>query len=175
MLTSNSEHNNEKYVAPKFDLDNIQPSAQHFDLIVSPKRLLCWAFELRRLIEAHGDVYGAEVFKSILEGLKQLSESENKRTRRCHFALWGGDYLGSFSVGVPTSLNAEVMEILGLHLRRVTGYYTQEFGYTASLPFSPLFTYDAGRVIEYSDDSVAGQEYPDAYGSGVTVNYRLIW
>lgn len=76
---------------------------------------------------------------------------------------------------MPASLSAAVVEILDHHLQRVAGYHTLEYGYASSLQFTAFFMYDHGRVIEYSDDSVAGKERDDAYGSGVTVSYRLLW
>jgi hypothetical protein len=158
-----------------FDLDNAQPRAEHFYLVVSPERLLCWGFELRLLGEAYGKVYGDEVFKAILEGLKDLSQTKNRCIREQRFALWCGDYSDGFWVGVTAKLSSEVVEILGCHLQRVAGYRHKRYGHIASLQLTPFFMYDHGRVIEYSDDSVAGLERQDAYSSGMMVSYRLLW
>lgn len=156
-------------------LDNACPQAQHFDLIPTPERLLCWGFELARLTEVHGDYYAPGMYKALLEGLQDLSNAVNKRLRERCFAVWGGDYSDSFWVGVPAALDSRVAKVLGQHFRGVAGYHTQEFGHAAALWLTVLFRYDNGQVIEYSDDSVAGQEYPDAYGSGVKVSYQLLW
>lgn len=123
----------------------------------------------------YGNYYVTGVFKALLEGFGELSERKEKRPRECHFAVWGGDHLDSFWIGVPANLNADVVEVLGGHLRRVAGYLTLEYGHAASLSFIALFRYDRGRVIEYSDDSIAGQESQDAYGAGVKVSHRLLW
>lgn len=76
---------------------------------------------------------------------------------------------------MPDGLSAAVVGILNQHLQRVAGYHTLEYGYAPSLQFTVFFMYDHGRVVEYSDDSVAGKECDDAYGSGVAVSYRLLW
>jgi len=157
-----------------FDLDNVEPRAEHFDLISAPERLLCWGFELARLTEVYGDYYSPGVFKALLEGLKELSESKNARLRESQFVVWGGDHFESFSVGVPADLSADVTEVLRRHLRGVVGYHTEEIGHFASLSVTALFRYDRGRFIEYSDDSAAGQEGSDKYGAGVKVSYRLL-
>jgi hypothetical protein len=158
-----------------FDLNSIQPRAEHFDLIDPPERLFCWGIELGRLIETYGKFYPAGVFKALLEGFGELAESKDERRRERQFVVWGGDYLDSFWVGVPADLGGVITDVLGRYLQRIQGYHTQEFGYLPSLSFTALFTYDHGRVIEYSDDSVAGGELPNAYGSRVTVSYRLLW
>lgn len=158
-----------------FNLDAVEPKVEHLDLISPPERMYCWGFDLVRLTEAYGNDYGTGVYKALLEGLGNLSESKNERRRGRRFAVWGGDYLDRFWVGVPADLSADVMQVLGRRLRQVTGYCTAEYGHTASLPFLALFRYDHGQVIEYSDDAVAGQEHPNAHGSGVTVSYRMLW
>jgi hypothetical protein len=135
---------------------------------------LCWGFELARLTEVYGNYYSPGVFKALLEGLKELSESKNESLRESQFVVWGGDYFESFWVGVPADISADVTEVLGRHLRGVAGYHTQEIGHFASLSLTALFRYDRGRFIEYSDDSVAGQEGSDKYGVGVKVSYRLL-
>jgi hypothetical protein len=68
-----------------------------------------------------------------------------------------------------------VVLLLGRRLRLVSGYTTQEFAHTGTLAPLELFRYDHGRIIQYSDESVAGQERPDRYGAGVTVSYRMTW
>lgn len=157
------------------DLENVHPKAELFDLITRPKLLLCWSFELRFSAKGGGYLDPDEVFKSLLTALKEISESKNKRVRECQFTVWCGEYLDGLWVCVPANLNARVTNILYSHFHQVPGFYLQEFGDGASLPFTLFFRYDRGRVIEYSDDSVAGQERLDAYGAGMTVHYRLEW
>jgi hypothetical protein len=125
--------------------------------------------------KAGGYLDSDEVFKSLLIALKELSESKNKRVREGQFTVWCGEYLDGLWIGVPGSLSAKITNILRSHFKQVTGFYSQEYGDTSYLPFTLFFRYDRGRVIEYSDDSVAGQERLDAYGAGVTVHYRLEW
>jgi hypothetical protein len=142
-------------------------------LLRASKLLLCWGFEVRLLTEAYGNYHEAGVFKHLLTGLKELSESTNKRKRERDFIVWGGYYLlDTFWIGVPGRLNAEVTDILARHLWDVTGYDSQEHSDAAALPFVALFRYDHGRIIEYS--AVSDGECSDAYGSGVKVSYQLL-
>jgi hypothetical protein len=158
-----------------FDSDHIFPESQYYDLVIPPKRLLCWGFDGRLLAEAHGNSHYAEVFKALLIGLNELAGSKNKRVRESDFSIWGGEYLDGFWVGVPSTINAKTAGIMRHQFEQVTGYDTQDFGDMASLPFILFFRYNRGLVIEYSCDSLAGREDEDAYDSGVRVRYRLSW
>lgn len=156
-----------------FDLDDVFPNWKYYDLILPPKRLLCWGFESQTLAESYRNTHYREVFKAILTGLNELSESGDKRVRESHFSIWGGEYLGEFWVGVPATINAKTAHILRCRLEQVIGYKEQEFGDMALLPFVLFFRYCRGQVIEYSCDSLVGRESEDAYGAGVKVHYRL--
>lgn len=158
-----------------FDSEHIFPESKYYDLVIPPKRLLCWGFDSRSASEAHGSSYYEEIFKALLIGLNELAGSKNKRVRESNFSIWGGEYLDGFWVGVPSTINAETAGILRHQFEQVTGYDTQDFGDMASLPFILFFKYNRGLVIEYSCDSLTGRECKDAYGSGVRVQYRLNW
>lgn len=157
------------------DTDHIFPESKYYDLVIPPKRLLCWGFDSRSMSEAHDSSHYEEIFKALLIGLNELAGSKNKRVRESDFSIWGGEYLDGFWVGVPSSISAETAGILRHQFKQVTGYNTQEFGDMASLPFILFFRYTRGLVIEYSCDSLAGREGEDAYESGVRVHYRLSW
>jgi hypothetical protein len=60
-------------------LENRRTKVEHYDSVRAPERLVCWGFEWQVLTEAYGHSYHAGVFKSLLSGLKELSESKNKR------------------------------------------------------------------------------------------------
>jgi hypothetical protein len=125
------------------------------------------------LSEAYGGYYEAGVFNALLTGLKELSESKNRRKREREFLICGGYYLhDTFWIGVSSSLNADVTNILARHLREVAGYDSQEYSDSAPLPFVPLFRYEHGQIIEYS--IVSDGACSDAYWSGVKVSYRLL-
>lgn len=136
--------------------------------------LVCWGFDIEKLTEAYDYPYTVGIYKALLEGFGELAKSKNKRQCECYFTVWRGDILWNFWVGVPDSLPDTTLEVLDRHLKPVTGYYSKKFGETEAFRLDVRFAYDHGRVIQYCDDSVAGEERPDAYGSGVTVNYRLL-
>lgn len=138
-----------------------------------PKNMLCWGFDVQMLTEAYGGYHEAGVFKSLLTGLKELSESKNKRKREREFIIYGGYYLlDTFWIGVSSGLSGDVAITLARHLREVAGYDSQEYSDSASLPFAALFRYECGQIIEYS--VISDGECSDAYGSGVKVSYRLL-
>jgi hypothetical protein len=156
-----------------FDADYARPTQEQLASNCLPKSLLCWGFDVQLLAEAYGGYYEAGVFKALLTGLKELSESKNRRKREREFLICGGYYLhDTFWIGVSSSLNADVANILAHHLREVVGYDSQEYSDSTLLPFVALFKYEYGLIIEYS--TVAYGECSDAYGSGVKVNYQLL-
>lgn len=156
-----------------FDADYARPIQEQLASSCLPKRLLCWGFDVQMLAEAYGGYYEAGVFKALLTGLKELSESKNKRKREREFLICGGYYLhDTFWIGVSSSLNADVTNILARHFREVAGYDSQEYSGSAPLPFVALFRYEYGRIIEFS--AVSDGECSDAYGSGVKVSYWLL-
>jgi hypothetical protein len=156
-----------------FDDNNVKPQNIHTDLARPPGLLLFWGFDVQLLAQAYGGYYEGGVFKALLTGLKELSESKNKRKRERDFTMWGGHYLhDTFWIGVPSSLSAEVTDSLSRHLWQVAGFSSQEYSDYVTHPFIAIFRYDHGRIIEYSvvSDGVCS----DAYGSGVDVSYQLL-
>lgn len=158
----------------EIDLENLHPKPEHFDIVTVPQTLLCWGFDTRNMMDAYGIGFELTVFRALLTGLKEISESKNRRVRKRQFVILGGFYLwDTYWIGVPANIYADVAFILVRHFQRLAGYETQDYGDISYLHFSVLFKYDHGRVIEYSDVSDAGMECLDAYESGMKVYYRL--
>jgi hypothetical protein len=148
---------------------------QHTDVIVTPARFLCWGFLPERLNEGHLVSRGERVYRPLLRALEELCRSRNRRRRDRQFVVWAGDHLDCFWVAVPAGLSAGVTSLIGRHLESVPGHQHPELGNSWDLPLAPLFAYEYGRIIRYSDDSVVGTETRDAYSSGVSVLNRLTW
>lgn len=148
---------------------------QYTDYIGDDHYLFCWEFRLQSLEEHYGSYYGLPVIAALLQGLKALSEGDGAE-KDARFTIWLGDHGAHYWVGVLSDLSANVTNLLGQFFTPVEGYDTSEFGPLSEMGLRPQFRYEAGRIIEYSDESMAGTQRVDDdewYGSGLTIHYRL--
>ncbi|MCA1568289.1 MAG: hypothetical protein LC803_22120 [Acidobacteria bacterium] len=155
-------------------LDLKLPYEEFYDYIPYPKSLVCWGFDIEELTKSNKYQFTSSVYKAMLKGFGELAKSKNKRARERHIPVLCGYIIGNFWIGVPEGVPDAAFNILNRHLTQVTGYKSSEVGAAESFGLSFRFAYDRGRVIQYLDESVAGEKRRNAYGSGVTVNYRLL-
>ena len=138
--------------------------------------LVCWEFSPEELEQRYGSYYGLHVKSVLLQGLKSLATSRNKKLRDRRFTIWMGDYGSYYLLGVSSQLSSQVTRLLERFFVEVVGYKTSEFDDLSKLLLKPAFRYESGRVIEYSDESVVGTEKIDDdewYGSGLTILHRI--
>jgi hypothetical protein len=149
---------------------------QYTDYISENHSLFCWEFSPEELEQHYGSYYGLHVKSALLQGLKSLAMSRNKRLRDRRFTIWMGDYGPYYLLGVSSQLSSQVTRVLERLFVEVVGYKTSEFDDLSRLRLKPVFRYESGRVIEYSDESVVGTEKIDDdewYGSGLTILHRM--
>jgi hypothetical protein len=72
-----------------FDDNNVKPKTRYTGLAHPPRLLLFWGFDVQLLAQTYGGYYEGGVFKALLTGVKELSESKNKRKRERDFTMWG--------------------------------------------------------------------------------------
>lgn len=144
---------------------------RHTDYISSNHEVFCWAFRLDVLEKTDG----MPVTTALFQGLKDLSESKNKRLRDRRFTIWMGDDARMFYWVAMSHPAVAVTNLLCRHFSRVAGYETSESALLTQLPVMPRFRYERGQVIEYSDRDLVGTwrvDDGDWYGSGLTVLRR---
>jgi len=149
---------------------------QYTDYISENRSVFCWEFSPEELEQHYGSYYGRPVKRALLQGLKLLAMSRNKRLRDRSFTIWMGDYGPYYFLGVSNRLSSQVTQLLERYFFEVVGYKTSEFGSLSELLLEPAFRYENGHVVEYSDESVVGTEKVDDdewYGSELTLTHRI--
>jgi len=149
------------------------------DFIDEYQPLIAWFFDTEDVDAVTGGSWGRLLLEPLMAGLRELSESASKCLRESAFTILLGEYENQwgysyYHIGVPPNTHQGVLELLTGRLNSVPGYWGLE-----DLPEgavrTPVFRYEQGRAIAYSEPEVAGSEYLDDdawYGSGLTVLRR---
>ena len=146
----------------------------HVDFISDePASVAAFIFQVKALEEVAG-IYSRPVFRALLLGSHDLSKSKNKALRERSFTVFAGD-VSSYNVFVVAleTENAELTNFMASYFGQVPGYETLEA--TSSSGLMPVFRYDKGHVIEYSEGGLEGTTYEDTqnyYGSGLVIHRR---
>lgn len=146
----------------------------HTDFIAENQPLIAWLFDKRSLGDPTAGASETPVVRALLSGLRELSESPDKRLRDSAFTIWLGDHEGHFCVGVPHRTSPHVLDLMSVQLRSVPGYWGTDY-LPREARLGPTFRYEGGRVIEYSEDEFAGTDRLDdgrGYDSGLTFALR---
>jgi len=156
-------------------MSNDEIIEKYTDFISLNQRLICWGFRIEILEKSYEGCYGDPVKRALLQALKALSQSGNKRLRERSFTIWIGDYGWGYWVGIPSKISSDVVELIGKFLKSINGYEILEFGSVSVMSLIPKFRYEKRKVIEYSDFDLAGSERlddEDWYGTGLVIHYR---
>ena len=152
------------------------PALPYIDIISDdPLPVDAFWFDIQALEEVAG-IYSTPVFKATLAGLRALSESPTDALRSSSFTLFAGEALplNLYCIAVPTD-RWPLSDFFAPYLRDVAGFSHVEPESSSELV--PVFRYDQGYVIQYSDPGLEGTSYLDTddnYGSGLTI-YRRSW
>jgi hypothetical protein len=147
---------------------------EHVDLISYKRSGLVYLYRWQ-LLEQQG-IQGPELQDRFFRGLADLG-AQNKRLRERAFTVFVGDYgsdFGGYAIAISTT-NGEVSNFLRQYLPK-TGLSGPSEGDIPLL--SPLFRYDHGHLIRYTENELAGTTYIDDEewsGTGKTIYRRGTW
>ena len=140
-----------------------------------PTSVVAYIFQIEILEKVSG-IYSWPVFQALLAGLCHLSRSKNKKLRESAFTIFAGDIFeyNIFVLALETK-SKDINNFMIPYFEKVNGYFSLEASSSTNL--LPMFRYDKGYVIEYSDSGLEGTAYVDTqeyFGSGLKI-YRRIW
>jgi hypothetical protein len=143
----------------------------HIDFIAD-EQIVAFCYSLEEL-ESHSG-YSRPILKQIMQALAALASSTKKSLHHQAFTIYGGDIIatGVYVVGFAVK-TASLVDFLADYMRRAPAYQSLES--CSSTPFIPLYRYDNGYIIEYSEEE-EGTSYVDTeeyYGTGLTIYRRL--
>ena len=127
------------------------------------------------VLEQTSSYYGFEPTKQLLHALKSLGNSKRSKLRERAFTIFMGDAgygYSMFIVGLA-STNADLAAVIRPFMEAVDGFDTEEIGSSSSL--MPVYRYDHGHVIRYSDMESAGNTELDDdknFGTGLELFHR---
>ena len=149
-------------------------SILHMDFLAD-EAVVAFTYSLEVLESRSGD-YSSPVLTKLMNALSALSTSRWKGLRNQAFTIFCGDIIESNAFVVAISAKtAKSVDFIAPYLRGVPGHEFVEAATSRRL--LPLYRYDNGYVIEYSDEGLEGTHYIDTsenLGSGLTI-YRRIW
>lgn len=108
---------------------------------------VCWG-----IAKARFSVSSKKTIKnSILEGLKNIKNHENRWISQRSFHVFLGEDAKYFWVAVPRQLTAKAMKLLGVQLaahnpKIVITSFENPFG--EKMPFEPIISYDRGFIFD---------------------------
>jgi hypothetical protein len=151
---------------------------RNLDAISDKQVLICWGFNFRELETYNMGSYAYPVCRALLLGMKELTESRNKFIRMRHFTVFAGDYGDEneyFWAGIRHSISHRVVDIFSKHLKALRGYYQMMEDRTPWIPLIPMYRYEYGNIIEYTEESrLAGRMHIEKrFGTGVRILYRM--
>ncbi|MBM3497014.1 MAG: hypothetical protein FJX72_22235, partial [Armatimonadetes bacterium] len=132
---------------------------------IAPEFMFSFVYSLDRL-GAVSPFYTAPVLRALLTGLRDLAKHPRKMMRNQAFTVFHADALqfGAYVLGIGVK-DARVSDFLGRHLRAVAGFREMDHGTGALVP---IYRYDHGFVIEYTDDDGA-RPHADSFATGLTL------
>ncbi len=136
-------------------------------------RFYCYSLDV---LERASEIYTTPVFRIVLRALRELKKHAAPEMNGTQFTIWCGDAGGQhFYLGFDRTISAEAWDLVQKRIFKIDGFDSFVIARPCTLPVSPIFRYERGAIIEYSDYELAGTERldnKDWYGSGLTVHRR---
>ena len=129
------------------------------------------------LLEKEAPIYTTPVFRVLLSALVNLRHQKKSWSQKSFTVFYGeivrydAFYLG-FGLGNST-VGGELLMFLRERLQKIPAF--KEFDSGSSEDFIPIFRYDKGFIVEYSDPELAGTSFfdgDDNYCSNQTIYWR---
>jgi len=142
------------------------------DHVPEHESVLCWTFN-RGTLEKEG--YGCPsvpVYRALMQGLKELADSERISLREQQFFIWTWERSGLFRLAACTGITDNGAGVLCRIFAKVPAFLALEAGKMPSPGMVPVLAYDHGVVVEYGPPEHAGSEYHDPE-SGCLVQGRV--
>jgi hypothetical protein len=130
---------------------------------IAPEFTFAFVYDLG-VLEAAGSFYAAPVLRAVLTGLQQLAKHPHKTMRDQAFTVYHADVLqfGAYVISLGTK-SMPVTDFMGQYLKAIHGFRMVDHGTAAPIP---IYRYDHGYVIAYTEDLDAEPYVDGAEGFG---------
>jgi hypothetical protein len=143
------------------------------DYIADSEKIVAIAYDIQKLEEISG-YYAWPVYIKLFQAFDFLANHNKKTLRNQSFTVYAGDVVSydRFVLCIG-STNVQLVEHVLFFLKQVNARNYVDAG--TSDDFIPVFRYDKGYIIEYSDPESAGETYTDTkdnYSTNLTIYRR---